>query len=131
MPLTLGMAASVTRKIEDTDTAIAFRSGDVAVIATPRVVALAEEATVIAVTDALPPGRTTVGAVIRNDYELYLALGLPKDRALARAAKKGWSRCQRGSKTSDRGPEEGTAIDSCFGTRFLTAHRHPRGWNCL
>jgi fluoroacetyl-CoA thioesterase len=65
MPLTPGMAASVTRRVEEIDTAIAFRSGDVPVIATPRVVALAEEATVAAVAGALPPGRTTVGSAVR------------------------------------------------------------------
>jgi predicted thioesterase len=59
------MAASVTRRVEQVDTAIAFRSGDVPVIATPRVVGLAEEATVIAVTDALPPGHTTVGSAVQ------------------------------------------------------------------
>ncbi len=65
MVLTPGMAASVTRVVEQIDTAIAFRSGDVPVIATPRVVGLAEEATVIAVADALPPGQTTVGSAVR------------------------------------------------------------------
>jgi len=65
MPLTPGMAASVTRLVEHVDTAIAFRSGDVPVIATPRVVGLAEEATVIAVADALPPGFTTVGSAVQ------------------------------------------------------------------
>jgi fluoroacetyl-CoA thioesterase len=61
MPLTLGMAASVTRSVEESDTAIAHRSGDVPVLATPRVVALAEEATVEAVAGALQSGQTTVG----------------------------------------------------------------------
>lgn len=44
---------------------------------------------ILATTDKLTlwPGRGTYGAVIRNDYELYLALSLPKDRALAWAAK--------------------------------------------
>jgi len=55
------MAASVTRCVDETDTASAFRSGDVAVIATPRVFALAEEATVAAVAGELPAGHTTVG----------------------------------------------------------------------
>jgi predicted thioesterase len=59
------MAASVTRRVEHVDTAIAFRSGDVPVIATPRVVGLAEEATVIAVADALSPGLTTVGSAVQ------------------------------------------------------------------
>jgi fluoroacetyl-CoA thioesterase len=55
------MAASVTRCVEESDTAIAHRSGDVPVIATPRIVALAEEATVEAVAHALAPAQTTVG----------------------------------------------------------------------
>ncbi len=61
MPLTPGMAASATRCVEESDTAISHRSGDVPVLATPRVVALAEEATVAAVAGSLPPGSTTVG----------------------------------------------------------------------
>ncbi len=65
MHLTPGMAASVNRVVEPIDTAIAFRSGDVPVIATPRVVGLAEEATVIAVADALPAGQTTVGSAVQ------------------------------------------------------------------
>jgi fluoroacetyl-CoA thioesterase len=65
MPLTPGMAASVSRVVEHSDTAIAFRSGDVPVIATPRVVGLAEEATVIAVADSLPAGHTTVGSAVQ------------------------------------------------------------------
>lgn len=59
------MAASVTRCVEASDTAMAFRSGDVPVIATPRIVALAEEATVEAVAGALPAGRTTVGSAVQ------------------------------------------------------------------
>jgi predicted thioesterase len=59
------MAASVTRCVDENDTAIAFRSGDVPVIATPRVVALAEEATVVAVAGALEPGQTTVGSAVQ------------------------------------------------------------------
>jgi fluoroacetyl-CoA thioesterase len=66
MALTLGMAGSVTRCVEESDTANAFRSGDVPVIATPRIVALAEEATVAAVAGSLPAGHTTVG------YEVQL-----------------------------------------------------------
>ena len=65
MPLTLGMAASVTRLVEESDTAIAHHSGDVPVIATPRVVALAEEATVAATAGALRPGQTTVGCGVQ------------------------------------------------------------------
>jgi predicted thioesterase len=54
------------------DTAVAWGSGDVPVLATPRVVALAEAATVAAVA-ALPglpvePGRTTVGVRVELDH---------------------------------------------------------------
>jgi predicted thioesterase len=61
MALTPGMGCSVTISVEDGDTASAMRSGDVPVLATPRVVALAEQATVEAVADSLAPGTTTVG----------------------------------------------------------------------
>ncbi len=47
--------------IADADTAIAAGSGDVPVLATPRLLALAEAAAVIAVSPALAPGQTTVG----------------------------------------------------------------------
>jgi predicted thioesterase len=59
------MAASVTRSVEESDTAIAHHSGDVPVIATPRVVALAEEATIEAVAGQLRPGETTVGCGVQ------------------------------------------------------------------
>jgi len=61
MGLTIGTAASVTHRVLDSDTAAAIGSGDVPVLATPRVVALAEQATVEAVAGALPDGHTTVG----------------------------------------------------------------------
>ena len=52
--------------VTDADTAVAARSGDVPVLGTPRVVALAEEAAVAALVGALDPGTTTVG------YEVQL-----------------------------------------------------------
>ena len=61
MTLSVGTAASVTLHVGEADTAVAFGSGDVPVLATPRVVALAEQATVAAVAGELPPGHTTVG----------------------------------------------------------------------
>jgi fluoroacetyl-CoA thioesterase len=75
MPLTLGMAARVTRCVEESDTANAFRSGDVPVLATPRVVALAEEATVEALAGALPPGKTTVGYGVQLTHLAPSAIG--------------------------------------------------------
>lgn len=47
--------------VADADTAIAARSGDVPVLATPRLLALCEEAACAAVADRLGPNETTVG----------------------------------------------------------------------
>lgn len=60
-----GLSGSVTLLVADNDTSLAQHSGDVPVLATPRVVALAEEASVEAVTDALGPEETTVGYQVR------------------------------------------------------------------
>jgi predicted thioesterase len=67
MPLEPGLTASVTLVVDDTDTALAMKSGDVPVLGTPRVIALAEQATVEAIGANLPEGRTTVG------YQVQLA----------------------------------------------------------
>jgi fluoroacetyl-CoA thioesterase len=67
MPLGPGLSASLTHVVEDADTAIAIGSGDVPVLATPRVIALAEQASIEAVADELQPGTTSVG------YEVQLA----------------------------------------------------------
>jgi fluoroacetyl-CoA thioesterase len=61
MGVSPGLAGSVTLLVEDTDTSLALHSGDVPVLGTPRVVALAEQASVEAVADELPPNNTTVG----------------------------------------------------------------------
>jgi fluoroacetyl-CoA thioesterase len=68
MPPRPGLTATVTLEVTDADTAVAFRSGDVPVLATPRVVALAEEATVNAVSDSLAKGTTTVGYRVQLDH---------------------------------------------------------------
>ena len=56
-----GASASVVHVCDDRSTAIALGSGDVPVLGTPKIVALAEEAAVAAIADALDPGTTTVG----------------------------------------------------------------------
>jgi predicted thioesterase len=65
MALAPGLGGSVTLSVEEDDTAVAMRSGDVPVLATPRVVALAEQASVEAVAHALDPGLTTVGSEVQ------------------------------------------------------------------
>ena len=67
MTLAPGLTASVTLVVADADTALALRSGDVPVLGTPRLIALAEQASVEATESELPSGRTTVG------YQVQLA----------------------------------------------------------
>lgn len=60
--------AEVRLEVSLADSAIAFRSGDVPVLATPRVLALCEEATVAAITPHLEPGATSVGTRVELDH---------------------------------------------------------------
>ena len=61
--------------VADADTAVALRSGSVPVLATPRVVALAEEATCSAVAGALEGTETTVGMRVQLDHLAPTAVG--------------------------------------------------------
>lgn len=63
-----GLSAQVDHTIEDADTADAMRSGDVHVLATPRVIALCEEAAVLALRGQLPSGHTSVGHTVQLDH---------------------------------------------------------------
>ena len=62
-----GLTARVELTVTDADTAQALGSGDVPVLGTPRLLALAEAATVAATARQLPGGITTVG--IRAEVE--------------------------------------------------------------
>lgn len=68
MALVPGLRAAFDHTVADQDTAIALGSGDVPVLATPRVLALAERATVAAVAGAIGPGATTVGARVELEH---------------------------------------------------------------
>jgi fluoroacetyl-CoA thioesterase len=59
-----GAAASVGLRVGPADTARAMGSGDLDVLATPRVVALLEEAAVAAVSGLADAAQTTVGTLI-------------------------------------------------------------------
>jgi predicted thioesterase len=59
--VTIGACAQVELIVTSADTARALRSGDVPVLGTPRVVALAEEAAVAALAGDLSPTETSVG----------------------------------------------------------------------
>lgn len=60
----IGARAEVSLTVTDVDTAQALGSGDVPVLATPRVVALVEAATVRATARRIATGTTTVGTRI-------------------------------------------------------------------
>ena len=73
--LTPGLTAKVELTVADADTAQALGSGDVPVLGTPRAVALAEAATVVATTRSLSPGQTTVGVRVELDHKAATPIG--------------------------------------------------------
>jgi fluoroacetyl-CoA thioesterase len=75
VPLQPGLVATVEMVVSEQDTAPAFQSGDVPVLATGRVVGLAESATVLAVESRLDEGTTTVGYRVQLDHLAPTAIG--------------------------------------------------------
>ncbi len=76
MALEVGLQAAVAHVVGDDDTATAVGSGDVAVLATPRLLALAEAACMAALADAgLPDGSTTVGTRVELEHLLGCPVG--------------------------------------------------------
>lgn len=73
--LTAGLTAKVQLTVGDADTAQALGSGDVPVLGTPRVVALAEAATVAATARALESGQTTVGVRVELEHRAASPIG--------------------------------------------------------
>ena len=70
-----GLTAEVVHLVAEGDTAAAAGSGDVPVLATPRLLALAEAATVAAVAGELTAGRTSVGTRIELDHLIPSPVG--------------------------------------------------------
>jgi predicted thioesterase len=68
VPVEPGLSAQVDLTVGEGDTAVALRSGDVHVLATPRVVCLCEEASVLALRGQLPAGQTSVGHTVQLDH---------------------------------------------------------------
>lgn len=64
VPRLVGRTGQVTCVVTEADTAQTLGSGDVAVLGTPRLIALCEEATCRAIVGALPEDHTTVGVEI-------------------------------------------------------------------
>ena len=70
-----GRSAALELQVTDADTAIAFGSGDVPVLATPRILALCEQACCDAVAADLAPGQTTVGMRAQLDHVAPVRVG--------------------------------------------------------
>jgi len=75
VPLQPGLAAKVVLEVGPDDTAVALHSGEVAVLATPRLIALCEEASLDAIAGTIPEGHTTVGMRVQLDHLAPTAVG--------------------------------------------------------
>lgn len=71
----LGLTAKIDLTVTADDTAQAARSGDVPVLATPRIIALVEEAAVAAISGHLLDGETTVSMRVQLDHLAPSAVG--------------------------------------------------------
>lgn len=70
-----GRSGRASRVVGDQDTAAALGSGEVEVLATPRLISLCEEATLQAVAGALGAGKTSVGVRVQFDHLAPVRVG--------------------------------------------------------
>ena len=116
-----GVLASAALTVSPDDTAPAMASGDVPVLATPRLLALCEQATVAAVAPFLEEGETTVGSRVVLEH---LAPSAPGARVEATAVLEAVSgprltfavTAREGDRTVGRGTIERVVVDR---RRFL------------
>ena len=73
--VTVGLKGMAVMVVGENDTALAFGSGTVLVLATPRVIALCEQATCAALSGHLESGCTTVGMRVQLDHLRPTAVG--------------------------------------------------------
>jgi predicted thioesterase len=71
----VGLCAEAELVVGDADTAIAMKSGDVAVLATPRIVALCEQASCAALAGQLGKGESSVGTRVELAHLAPVAVG--------------------------------------------------------
>jgi predicted thioesterase len=69
------LSAGARHEVTDADTATALGSGDVPVLATPRLIAWMEAATVEVAAHLVGPGETTVGVAIRVQHRRATPVG--------------------------------------------------------
>jgi fluoroacetyl-CoA thioesterase len=70
-----GLSARIELRVTEADTAEAFRSGSVPVLATPRLIALCEEASCKAIEGQLPETSTSVAKRVQFDHLVPVAVG--------------------------------------------------------
>jgi fluoroacetyl-CoA thioesterase len=70
-----GLSAQLELTVSESDTAPAFRSGDVPVLATPRLIALCEEATFRATDGHLTAAQSSVATRVQFDHLAAVAIG--------------------------------------------------------
>jgi len=75
MPPRPGLTATADLVVAEDDTAVSMSTGDVPVLATPRVVQLAEEASLRAIEGTLSEGTTSVGYRVQLDHLAPTAVG--------------------------------------------------------
>ena len=71
----VGQQGRVSHTVTEDDTAVAQGSGDVPAFATPRLLALAEAATLVAIAGSLDSGDSTVGTRVDVEHLAPLAIG--------------------------------------------------------
>jgi fluoroacetyl-CoA thioesterase len=81
--VTVGLEAAVSFTVTDADTAMALGSGDVPVLATPRLIAWLEAATVACLASALAAESTSVGTRVEVEHVAPSPVGA---EVVARAA---------------------------------------------
>jgi fluoroacetyl-CoA thioesterase len=79
MGLAPGLRASLRAVVGEADTAIEVGSGDVPVLATPRLLALAEAASVAAIEPQLTAGMTSVGTAVSLEHRRASPVGAEID----------------------------------------------------
>ena len=75
MTVRVGLQASITREVSTDDTARALGSGSLEVLATPRLLAWAEEVTCRAIEPELTEGTTSVGSRVELQHLAPSAVG--------------------------------------------------------
>jgi fluoroacetyl-CoA thioesterase len=73
--VTVGASGEARLTVTDADTALALATGEVAVLGTPRVVALCEQAAVAAVAGHLANGQTSVGTRVELAHLAPILVG--------------------------------------------------------